>query len=406
LVAYDLDSRSGNSQTEGRWMRFELEPELESFRQTVHDWVEREVPKDKALELESKEHEFPHELWSQMAAAGFHAIGIEERYGGAGGDVTTQVVLARELARSLAGLTWVWGISSFAGGKSVGLYGTEEQKERFLPGLAAGDLRFAIAITEPSGGTDVLGAMRTTAQAADGGWRLNGQKIWCTAANDADYLLLLARSDRDVPKRTQGLTLFLVPTDSDGLELRRIPKLGMKAISSCEVFLDDVLVPEDLVLGEPGRAWYQLLGTLNNERIVLAALALGILDGVLEEALRYLHEREVFGKPLGQMQIMQHYVADIAIWRKQAELLTFNAASLQSRGLPCGNESNMAKLVASERAVEAADRGIQMFGGMGYSLETHMQRYWRDARIYRIAPINNEMVRNTIAESYGLPRSF
>src|SRR5690606_7084816 len=193
-------------------------------------------------------------------------------------------------ARALAGLTWVWCISSFAGGKSVGLYGTEEQKRRFLPDLAAGKLRFVIAVTEPGGGTDVLGAMRTTARPVPGGWRITGQKIWCTAAHDADYLLLLARSDRDVPKRTQGLTLFLVPRPSEGLELRRIPKLGMRAISSCEVFLDDVFVPDDLVLGEPGNAWYQLLGTLNNERIVLAALATGILDGVLEEALRYVRE--------------------------------------------------------------------------------------------------------------------
>jgi len=385
---------------------FDLPEELEAFRKTVHDWVEREFPKERALELEAAEHEFPYELWDAMAEAGFHAIGIPEEYGGQGGDVLTQVVVARELARSLAGLTWVWGISSFAGGKSVGLYGTEEQKRRFLPDLAAGKLRFVIAVTEPGGGTDVLGAMRTTARPVPGGWRITGQKIWCTAAHDADYLLLLARSDRDVPKRTQGLTLFLVPRPSEGLELRRIPKLGMRAISSCEVFLDDVFVPDDLVLGEPGNAWYQLLGTLNNERIVLAALATGILDGVLEEALRYVRERHVFGKPLGQLQVVQHHVADMVIWRKQAELLTYHAATLQSRGLPCGRESNMAKLVASERAVAAADLGIQLFGGMGYSLETHMQRYWRDARIYRIAPINNEMVRSTLAEGYGLPRSF
>ncbi|HEY8340379.1 MAG TPA: acyl-CoA dehydrogenase family protein, partial [Egibacteraceae bacterium] len=340
------------------------------------------------------------------AEAGFHAIGIPEEYGGQGGDVITQMIVARELSRSLAGLTWVWGLSSFAGGKSIGLYGTEEQKRRLLPQLARGELRFAIAVTEPGGGTDVLGAMSTYADKVDGGWRINGRKIWSTQAHLADYLLLLARTDRQPAKKTQGLTVFLVPGKAEGLETRTIPKLGMRAVGSCEVFLDDVFVPDDLVLGEVGRGWYQLLGTLNNERIMVAALALGVLDGVIEEAMRYVKEREAFGKPIGQFQILQHYIADMLIWQEQAELLTFKAAWLQSRGEECGKEANMAKIVASDAAVAAADRGIQILGGMGYSMETQMQRYWRDARLWRIGPLTNEMAKNTIAEMAGLPRSF
>ncbi|HEY8340657.1 MAG TPA: acyl-CoA dehydrogenase family protein, partial [Egibacteraceae bacterium] len=370
------------------------------------EWTERECPKEKALELEQQEFQYPHELFDKMAEAGFHAVGIPEEYGGAGGDVVDQALLIRELARTLAGIAWIWGINSFAGGKSVGLYGTEEQKRRFLPELAEGKLKFAIAVTEPSGGTDLLGAMKTTAQKVDGGWVINGQKIWSTQAHVADYLLVLARSDKNVEKKTLGTTTFLVPGKAEGVETRQIPKLGMKCVGSCEVFLDDVFVPDDLVLGEPGRAWYQLLGTLNNERITMAALALGILDGVLEEALRYVQEREAFGKPIGQFQALQHYIADMAIDQKAAELIVFNAAWLQSQGRPCGMESNIAKIVASEAAVRAADRGIQMMGGMGYSLETQMQRYWRDARLYKIGPIANEMARNSIAEMLGLPRSF
>src|SRR5690606_17339805 len=216
-----------------------------------------------------------------------------------------------------------------------------------------------------SGGTDLLGGMRTKARKVDGGWRITGQKMWSTAAHVADYLLLLAISDEEAPKRTQGKTLFLVPADSPGVETRQIPKLGMRAVGSCEVFLDDVFVPDDLVLGEVGRGWYQLLGTLNNERIMVAALALGVLDGVIEEAMRYVKEREAFGKPIGQFQILQHYIADMLIWQEQAELLTFKAAWLQSRGEECGKEANMAKIVASDAAVAAADRGIQILGGMG-----------------------------------------
>jgi alkylation response protein AidB-like acyl-CoA dehydrogenase len=180
----------------------------------------------------------------------------------------------------------------------------------------------------------------------------------------------------------------------------------MKSVGSCEVFLDEVFVPDHYVVGEPGRGWYQMLETLNNERIMVAALCTGIIDGVLEDAVDYLKERRAFGKPIGEMQILQHYIADIAMWQKQAELITYSTASLQEQGKPCGVEATMAKVIASEYAGRAADLGLQMLGGMGYALETNMQRYWRDSRLYRIGPITNEMARNVIAESYGLGRSF
>lgn len=386
-------------------MEYGFTEEQVMFRQSVRSWVEDNYPKERALELEAADG-YPHELWDDLGKAGLHGVGIPEEYGGQGGDIVTQMIMARELSRNLAGLSWVWGLSSFAGGKSVGYYGTPEQKRELLPGIADGRLKFAIAVTEPGGGTDVLGAMRTFATKVDGGWVINGQKVWSTQADIADHILLLARSDKDVEKRTQGLTLFLVPGGSDGLTTRSIPKLGMRSVASCEVFLDDVFVPDDCVLGEAGEAWYQLLGTLNNERIMVASLALGALDGVIEEALRYVQEREAFGKPIGQFQVIQHYIADMLIDQQCAELLTFKAARLQSAGEPCGMEANMAKIVASDAAVSAADHGIQMFGGMGYSLETQMQRYWRDARLWRIGPVTNEMGRNVIAEMAGLPRSF
>lgn len=389
-------------------MDFAFTEEQIAFRKAVHDWVERECPKSVALELEAREFEYPHELFAKMSKAGFHGVGVPEEYGGSGGNVLDQCILIRELSRSLGGIAWIWGLSSFAGGKSVGLYGTEEQKQRFLPGLANGALKFAISVTETGGGTDLLGAMRTTAvrDSGGGGWRISGHKVWSTQAHVADYLLLLARTAPVTDKRTHGTTLFLVPNPSAGLETRQIPKLGMRCVGSCEVYLDDVFVDDGQVLGAVDEAWYQLLGTLNNERITMAALALGIVDGVIEEALRYMHERYAFGKPIGQFQILQHYLADMVIARKSAELHVFNAAWLQSQGISCGIESNMAKIVASEAAVAAADTGIQILGGLGYSQETQMQRYWRDARLYKIGPISNEMAKNSIAEMMGLPRSF
>jgi acyl-CoA dehydrogenase len=385
---------------------FSFTEEQELFRRFLRDWVDKEIPKDYANELEQQEHEFPHELWDKFTDAGFHAVGIDEKYGGQGGDIVSQMILCRELARSLAGLTWVWGISSFSGAKSVGMYGTEEQKMDILPRLAKGEVKFAIAYTEPAGGTDILGAMTTTAVKDGDGWVINGQKIWSTAAHVADYLLLLARTDKDVEKKSRGTTVFLVPAQQDGITSRQIPKIGMRSVGSCEVFLDDAWCPDNLVLGEPGNGFKQSLGTLNNERIMLSALCCGIIDGVIEETIDYLKVREVFGKKLEQLQVLQHYVADMKIMQSQAELMTFNAAWRQSQGLECGMESNMAKVVASENAGRAADLAIQMFGGMGYAYETNPQRYWRDARLYRIGPIANEMARNSIAESLGMPRSF
>jgi acyl-CoA dehydrogenase len=387
-------------------MDFELSEDHRAFKESVDKWVDKELPKSWARELERDEHNYPFALWDKFTEAGFHGVGIDEQFGGQGGDVVMQMILGRSLARSLAGLAWIWGITSFAGSKSIGVYGSQAQKEKFLPQIAAGKLRAAISFTEPGGGTDVLGALRTEARRGDGGWIISGEKIWSSSAHVADYLLLLARTDRDVPKRHQGVTLFWVPAKSPGVKVTPLSKLGMRSMGSCIVHLDQVFVPDDLVLGEPGRAWYMLLPTLNNERIMVGAFCTGVLDGVLEDALAYMKQRKAFGKLIGEFQALQHYVADIATWRQSVELLLYYCADLQSKGQPCHQQSSMLKILASEYAVKAADHGIQILGGMGYSAETDMQRYWRDARLWRIGPITNEMARNGIAEGLGLPRSF
>jgi alkylation response protein AidB-like acyl-CoA dehydrogenase len=377
-----------------------------AFRDMVRKWVDAEAPKSWARGLEKDEHHYPFVLWDKFTEAGFHGIGIGEEYGGQGGDVITQMILARELARTLGGLAWIWGITSFAGSKSIGAYGTDAQKRKFLPQIAAGKLRASISFTEPGGGTDVLGALKTEAVRGDGGWILSGEKIWSSSAHVADYLLVLARTDRNVQKRHHGVTLLWVPARAQGIKITNLPKLGMRAMGSSSVHFDRVFVADELVLGEPGNAWYMLLPTLNNERIMVAAFCTGVIDGVLEDALAYMQQRKAFGRLIGEFQVLQHYVADIAMWRKSVELLLNHTAALLSAGKPCHMESSMLKVLASDYAVQAADLGIQILGGMGYSAETDMQRYWRDARLWKIGPITNEMARNVIAEGLGLPRSF
>jgi acyl-CoA dehydrogenase len=387
-------------------MDFRLSEEHQSFQDMARKWVVKEVPKAWARELESDEHNYPFALWDKFTAAGFHGVGIAEEHGGGGGDVLMQMLLARELARSLGGLAWIWGITSFAGSKSIGIYGTDAQKKEFLPQIAAGQLKAAIAFTEPDGGTDVLGAMRTEATKVADGWVISGEKIWSSSAHVADYLLVLARSDKDVQKRHQGLTLFWIPTKSPGIKITPLPKLGMRSMGSCSVHFDKVLVPDTLVLAEPHKAWYTLLPTLNNERIMVGAFCLGVMDGVIEDAVAYMKQRKAFGRIIGEFQSLQHYLADMVNMRYQTELMMYHAAWLQSGGQPCHMESTMVKLTASENANKCADMGIQILGGMGYSAETDMQRYWRDSRLWRIGPITNEMCRNTLAEGMGMPRSY
>lgn len=387
-------------------MDFNLTEEQSSFREVARRWVNAELPKDLMRKLEADEDNYPFLIWEKLKAQGFFGVGIPEEYGGLGGDVVMQMIFAREMARTAGGLLWVWGLTSFGGAKTLTIAGTEAQRRQWLPEMASGNLRVSLSMTEPDGGTDVLGAMKTFADKVDGGWVVNGAKMWTTAAKVADRLLVLARSDRNAAKKHHGLSAFFVDAKSPGISATLLPKLGMRAMGSCAVTYDNVFVPDTDVLGEPHRAWNAMLPSLNNERIMVGAQCLGAIDGVLEDALAYMMQRKAFGKVIGQFQILQHYIADIATSQKLTELLLYNVAWMQAKGLPCGNEANMLKMVATENAVKAADLGIQILGGMGYSAETDMQRYWRDHRILRMTPISNEMVRNTIAENLGLPRSF
>jgi alkylation response protein AidB-like acyl-CoA dehydrogenase len=388
----------------GVGLNFEFTDEQRLFRQSLRELVDAEFGKEYCREVEARES-FPWDLWQKLVDNGLTAVGIPEEYGGQGGGIIEQVILDEELSRTMAGLYWLLGITLFDA-KTIGAFGTEEQKERFLPKIAAGEQMFAISLTEPGGGTDVLGAMQTTATKVDGGWRVNGTKIWSTLAHAADRLFLIARTDKDDAKPSRGLTVFLVDAKADGVTATPIPKLGMRSLGSCEVQLENVFVADEDVLGEVGRGWNLITETLNSERIMNGANCSGALEGILEDMVAYASQRTAFGKPLGQLQAVQHMIADTSIGLEISRLLTYKAAWLQASGLPCGIESTMAKVVASEQCFAGADRGMQVLGGYGYALEYDMQRYWRDMRLYRVAPINNEMGRNYLAESLGLPRSF
>jgi acyl-CoA dehydrogenase len=385
-------------------INFEFSDDQRLFRRSLRELVDAEFGKEYCREVEARES-FPWDLWQKLAENGLTGVGIPEEYGGQGGSIIEQVIVDEELSRTMAGLYWLLGITLFDA-RTIAEFGSESQKERFLPAIAAGELMFAISLTEPGGGTDVLGAMETTATPVDGGWLVDGTKVWSTLAHAADRLFLIARTGKDEAKPSNGLTVFLVDAKATGVTATPIPKLGMRSLGSCEVRLDDVFVADDDVLGEVGRGWHLITETLNSERIMNGANCAGALAGILEDMVAYASQRTAFGKPLGQFQAVQHMIADTSMGLEISRLLTYKAAWLQAHGRPCGVESTMAKIVASEECFAGADRGMQVLGGYGYALEYDMQRYWRDMRLYRVAPINNEMGRNYLAESLGLPRSF
>jgi alkylation response protein AidB-like acyl-CoA dehydrogenase len=385
-------------------LNFDFTEEQQLFRRTLRELVDAEFSKDYCREVEARES-FPWDLWQKLGESGLTGVGIPEEYGGQGGGIIEQVILGEEMSRTMAGLYWLLGITLFDA-KTILHEGTEEQKRKFLPDIAAGKMMFSISLTEPGGGTDVLNAMQTRAEKVEGGWVVNGTKIWSTLAHVADRLFLVARTQSDVARSHEGITVFLCDAKADGVTSTPIPKLGMRSLGSCEVLLKDVFIPDEDVLGEVDRGWRILADTLNSERIMNGANCTGALEGVLEDMVAYAKEREAFGKPLGQLQAVQHMIADTYIGLETARLLTYRAAWLQHLGRPCGIESTLAKLVASEVCFAGADRGMQVLGGYGYAMEYDMQRYWRDMRLYRVAPINNEMGRNFLAESLGLPRSF
>lgn len=383
-----------------------LTPDQIAFRDTLREWVDREIPKDVAREAERIDGNYPLLLFDKLAEGGYHATSVPVEYGGKGANLVTQLIQARELSRSLAGMIWIWGSTSFAGANSIGLYGSESQKREFLPKIAAGKLKITIGFTEPGGGTDVLGALQTRAMKIDGGWIINGRKKWCSSAHVSDYVLLLVRTNDNVKRKHEGVTLFLMPPKSAGVSLRPLATLGMRGLGTFEMDMDNVFVPDELVLGEPDNAWRMLLPTLANERALLMGTCLGILDGVLEDVLAYITKRHAFGREIGSFQAVQHHVANIAMARYQTELVAFNAAFRADAGEDTFMDVTMGKVISSEHAVQAADLGIQIFGGMGYSADNDMQRYWRDARLMRFSPITNEMARNLVAERFGLKRSF
>jgi acyl-CoA dehydrogenase len=353
-------------------------------------------------------HRFPQEFYDAMAAGGWIGIAIPERYGGGGRGVTEAAAVLEEVAASGACMNGASAIHlSIFGMHPVVLHGTEEMKQRYLPLVADGTLHVAFGITEPDAGTDTTKI--TTRAVRDGDtYVINGRKVWTSKALEADRILLLTRTTplEQVDRPHQGMTLFLVDRHAPGVGAVPIEKMGRNAIASCETTYDDVVVPAGDRVGEEGRGFQYLLDGLNAERILVASEALGIGWAALRAAVDYANHRVVFDRPIGQNQGIAFPLAEAHARLRAASLMIREAARLIDAGLPCGEEANLAKYLAAEAGFFAADRAVQTHGGFGYATEYHVERYFREARLPRIAPISQELVLAYVAEHVlGLPRS-
>lgn len=355
---------------------------------------------------------YPAEAWRAICEAGLCGVALPEEHGGSGLGMFEMSLAIEALTAAGAGATLaqMFMLNPIFGGVSIARYGTPEQKRALLPGLARGETSFCMALTEPDAGTNSL-EIRTFAR-RDGnlGWRLSGRKVWITAVPQATKMLVVARTRKieEVRRKTEGISLFLIDVDRARLSHATIDKLGTNTLPSSSVFFDEVRVEPGELVGEEHAGWPALLEVLNTERIVTTAGLVGTVDLALRLAVDYAAERKVFGdRPIGAYQGIQFPLAQAHALSECARLMNHKAAALCDLGQPYGAEANRAKLLAAQAAAMATERAMQTMGGMGYAKEFHAERLWRDARLFRFAPVSEEMLLNFIAQhDLGMPRSY
>ncbi len=354
-------------------------------------------------------HEFPWEFYNAIAEAGWLGLTVPEEYGGGGLGVTEAAIVEREISASGAGMGGCSAVHiGIFGFEPIIHHGSEDLKRRFLPRVVSGDLHTSFAVTEPDAGTDTTN-ISTFARKVEGGWLVTGKKVWITKAQEAERMLLLCRTSprAEGAKRTDGMTLMFAPMDRERIEIRPIPKMGRNAVDTNELFIDDLFVADEDIVGEVGQGFRAILGGLNAERVISANAALGIGQAALRRGVQYAGERVVFGRPIGQNQGISFQLAEAKIRLEAAEAVLDKATWMVDQGLPAGAEANYAKWLCAEAGFNAADVALQVHGGFGYGKEFHVERYFRESRLMRIAPISQEMVLNYVAEHVlGLPRSY
>ena len=376
-----------------------LTDEQRAFVEAIQDFAKRECGTRQQRDALTEDGRETHNqaLYERIAGLGWLGVAIPEQYGGSGGGAIDMCLLCEEFARGQIPMGF-FPVSMITAG-AVGRFGTEELKREILGGVARGRVE-AIAMSEPEAGSDV-GNLSCKAEPSNGGYVINGQKTWITAAHAADHILLVCRTNRTANKH-EGLSMISVPTQIDGLEVRGIETMGGREVN--DVFFTDCRVPADRLIGQQDHGWRQLMAGLNHERLIIAAQALGMAQRAFDDVLAYVKERKQFGKPIGSFQALRHRLADLAAEIESTRLLVYDTALRvdSNPGALFPREASMAKLKATEAAKRAALEGMQMMGGYGYAVEYDMERQVRAAVVTTIYGGTSEIQRDIIAKTYGL----
>ncbi|MEM2175759.1 MAG: acyl-CoA dehydrogenase family protein [Archaeoglobaceae archaeon] len=392
-------------------MEFEFNEEQKMIANTAKEIAE-DFPPEYWREKDAK-GEFAEEFFKAIAKAGFFGIVIPENYGGSGYGMTELLIAMEELAANGCGMGGVWYLvlTECFGALTITRHGTEEQKEKYLPKIAKGELEFCMALTEPDAGTNTL-AIKTKAVKDGDEWVINGNKIWISGADRAKGMLIVARTTplEKAQKKTFGISLFLADLPNKAVKVNPIPKHGINYSKSCEVSFSDLRLSESSLMPPVDEGWYLLLDTLNPERMSFTTAAIGISRLAIKKAVEYSRQRKVFADPIGSYQGLQFPIAEAYATLECAKLMNFKAAWLfdnKASYREVGAIANIAKAVAVEAGIKAVYWAMQTFGGYGYAKEYDVERWWREINLIRLAPVTQQMALNYIAEHVlGFPKSY
>lgn len=377
---------------------FGMNEQQRMIRDSVLELLERVLPREKIKKLD-KAGEFPLDAYRAMAEAGWMALPYPEEFGGAAGSHKDLAVLAETLGYHYGGMAQAYLTTVVYAGMHLLHSGSEQQKKELLPKVASGELRLAVAITEPAGGSDVA-AIKTRAVRDGGSYVINGQKVFITNAHVAHQLVVVTKTHPE--KGRDGMTMILVPAKAPGVTIRPLDLLGRHTTHACEVFFEDVRVPAENVLGKEDGAWHNLMQGLNIERMCLAASGAGNTQKIVDYTAEYAKDRVQFGRPISSFQVIQHRIVDMRIMAEIARVMSYRVGEMLDAGEDPAMIASMAKLVSTENNFKCADLGMQIMGGAGYSKEYDMEMFFRDSRVGPIGGGTSEIQHGIIAKRMGL----
>ena len=385
-------------------MDFEFSPEQSAIAETTRRFVEKEMPRRKVLQWVRDKVEPPQELFEKLGALGYYGFLLPEAYSGLERpDPMGMLAFVEQFARASAAVTTAWGRAAVILAPLVAKFGSPEQKDLVLPRVMRGEVFMALGLTEPGSGSDAASLRTTAVRRPDGCWVINGEKLYCSQAKSAGFLILAARTNPKVAKQ-EGISTFLVqdPGRNPSIELTRIETMGLGPVPTFSMHLRNLVLPPDALIGEEHKGWQCVLGGLDNERLYHGAIGVGASQAIIDEVVAYVNQREQFGKPLSKLQSVRHKIVDMQLRVEAARLLVYRGASVLDRTGSCHNEASFAKVAGAECYMHCAYTGLQLLGGYGYTVDSGLPMHFQDAKLFEIGGGAMEVQRDIIARGLGL----